>query len=186
VVVGRYLLTNAVAFQRFNSRLDARLDVVRQGEHRTVQGVEIVATDILARNGVVHGIAGFIPEEMELPDDDQSALGYQHFLTETIREGSRLYSQQQFPAATDYFARRNYEFRARYSSRLRSLYGIQAEKILNNDRVRNRHYDFASTAWQQRNKFRNLLRELEKQTPRLIDEWNFRTEFMRTLAPEHP
>jgi hypothetical protein len=46
--------------------------------------------------------------------------------------------------------------------------------LLNDDVRRNRDYDFASTAWIQRNKFQELLRQLESKTPLLIDEIELR------------
>ena len=55
------------------------------------------------------------------------------------------------------------------------FYGIDAGGILNNDAQRNRDYDFAATAWSQRNKFLELQRRLETKIPLQIDEIELRT-----------
>ena len=65
-----------------------------------------------------------------------------------------------YEEATDFYAARGYEFRARYQEGLKARSGIDANQVLRRDRGRNQAYDFAETAWDQRNGFRNLLREL--------------------------
>ena len=174
---GRKLLTNAIAFQRIKSDVGARLDVVRDGERRTVQGVKIVEPDLLAFNGVVHGIAGIIPEEMELPDSDQNWFAIREYVLATIKGGSELYTDYQYGESSQYFASRNYEFQARFADNLKRLYDISAGSFLGSvasDRSRNRDYDLAVTAWRQRNNFVNLLRELEEKGPLLVDEYVLR------------
>ncbi len=162
------LTTNSIAFQRFTSSLLARVDLVRTGAKRTIQGVDIVQTDLLARNGVAHGINGLIPAEMEDVDRDQNWRTYRDFVQQTLARGSQLYSAGELKEATDYYARRNYEFTARYGAELKRLYGVSVS--LNSDRSRNVRYDFADTAWRQREAFRNLLRNIEKEEALLIDE----------------
>ena len=170
------LATNSIAYRRFNSALSGRLDLIRSREVRKIQGVEIVQTDMLARNGVAHGIAGLIPAEMEWVDQDQNWSTYREYVRQTLLQGSELYTQGKLREATDYFARRNYEFASRYGNDLGRLYGIQTNKFLNNDRQRNFRYDFALTAWKQRNGFRNLLRAIETKQPLLIDEIDLRKQ----------
>lgn len=162
LVDGRIPLTNAVAFQRFNTNLKARVDVLRDGDKRWVQGVEIVETDLLARNGIAHGIRGLIPATMELPDSDQDTVSYLSFVEETLIEGSTLVDNLKLKEATDYYAARGYEFLARYRETLKSRSQIDAASCLTGLRGRNEAYEFSLTAWRQRNNFRNLLRELEK------------------------
>ena len=164
------LTTNSISFRRFNSSLNARLDFERNGKARTIQGIEIVQTDMLARNGVAHGIAGIIPFDMERVDQDQTWATYRNFTKTTLDQGSKLFTEGKMKEATNYFAKRNYEFSARYGSQINRLYGINTSKILSNDRSRNFRYDFASTAWNQRNGFLNLLRSIEQKQPLLIDE----------------
>ena len=176
------LTTNSISFRRFNSSLNGRLDFRRDGNRRTIQGVEIVSTDILARNGIAHGINGIIPGTMEDVDQDQTWQTYRSFIQETLQEGSSLYSKGELKRATDYYARRNYEFATRYGADLQRFYKIQASKFLNNDRSRNFRYDFAATAWNQRNGFRNLLRNLETKQPLLIDEKNLLKEGMNVIV----
>ncbi|MEM9702234.1 MAG: fasciclin domain-containing protein [Planctomycetota bacterium] len=166
------LTTNSIAYRRFNSTLGARLDVVRDGDVRTVQGVPIVQPDLQARNGVAHGIAGVLPAGMEPVDDDQRWSTYRRFVLETLDRGSELYGAGEFEEATDYYARRNYEFRARYGTTLYNLYGVKVADKLTDDRNRNYTYDFALTAWRQRNGFRGLLRSIEGERPLLIDEYD--------------
>jgi uncharacterized surface protein with fasciclin (FAS1) repeats len=168
------LTTNSIAFRRFTSTLNARVDVVRDGDKRSIQGVDIVLTDLLARNGVAHGIGGIIPGEMELVDQDQNWYSYRQFVKETLAQGSSLYSQGKLREATDYYARRGYEFKARYQTELSRLYGISASSTLRNDLSRNFRYDFADTAWRQREGFRSLLRNIERKQPLLIDEIKLR------------
>ena len=158
----RVPLTNAVAFQRFDSNLGARVDVLRRGDKRWIQGVEIVETDLLSRNGIAHGIRGVISPRMELPDTDQNTSAKIAFIFETLEQGSALVDQMAYEEATDFYAARGYEFRARYLESLKARSGIDANQLLRRDRGRNQAYDFAETAWDQRNGFRNLLRELEK------------------------
>ncbi len=186
IVNGRILMTNAIGYRRFNSRLNARVDLTRAGEERAVQGVEIVETDLLARNGVVHGIAGLIPEDMEQPDQDQTWMNFRKFITQTIDQGSALYSAGKFQDATEYYARRGYEFKARYEPNLYRFYKINADKVLNDDVRRNRHYDFASTTWVQRNKFLELQRQLEQKQPLQIDELELGRSMGRELAASKP
>jgi len=168
------LTTNSIAFRRYKSTLNARIDLERSGDKRTIQGVDIVLTDLLARNGVVHGIAGIVPGEMELVDQDQNWNTYRKFVTDTLAKGSQYYSEGNLREATDYFAKRNYEFRARYGSELKRLYGVDAGKLLTDDVRRNFRYDFALTGWAQREGFRELLRSIEQKQPLLIDEINLR------------
>ena len=168
------LTTNSIAFRRFTSALRARLDFERDGDQRTIQGVELVLTDLLARNGVAHGIAGIIPGEMEPVDQDQIWNNYRTFVTETLTQGSQYYSNGDLRKATDYYARRNYEFKSRYGGELKRLYGIDANRLLTNDVRRNFRYDFAETAWSQREGFRQLLRNIEQKQPLLIDEIELR------------
>jgi uncharacterized surface protein with fasciclin (FAS1) repeats len=164
------LTTNSISFRRFTSSLDARIDLDRDGDKRTVQGIDIVLTDLLARNGVAHGIKGIIPAGMEPVDRDQNWQTYRDFVNETLARGSQLYTEGKLREATDYYARRNYEFRARYGTELKRLYGIDAGSPLTSDQGRNFRYDFAETAWRQREGFRNLLRSIEGKQPLLIDE----------------
>ena len=175
VISDRILTTNSIDFQRFTSQIDARVDLVREGAKRTIQGVQIVETDILARNGVAHGIAGFISEDMEAPDADQTWQNFVGYIKDTIRVGSELYTAGKYQEATDYYARRGYELKARFAGNIIRFYGINAGGILNNDVQRNRDYDFAATAWSQRNKFLELQRQLEKKSPLQIDEIELRT-----------
>lgn len=175
VISDRILTTNSIDFQRFTSQIDARVDLVREGAKRTIQGVQIVETDILARNGVAHGIAGFISEDMEAPDADQTWQNFVGYIKDTIRVGSELYTAGKYQEATDYYARRGYELKARFAGNITRFYGINAGGILNNDVQRNRDYDFAATAWSQRNKFLELQRQLEKKSPLQIDEIELRT-----------
>ncbi len=170
ITKGQFFLTNAIAYRRFTSDLGGRIDFVRDGDRREAQGVAIVETDILARNGVVHGVDGFFPEQLDLPDQDQTWSVYRRFVFDTLIEGSRLYESQRFFEATEYFARRGYEFKVRYNTNLYRIYSVNANSFLNEDRMRNRSYDFATTAWTQRNGFVGLLRELEEVAPRIIDE----------------
>jgi uncharacterized surface protein with fasciclin (FAS1) repeats len=162
IVDGRVPLTNAVAFQRFNTNLYARADVLRDGDKRWVQGVEIVETDLLARNGIAHGIRGLIPATMELPDSDQDTVSYLSFVQETLIKGSALVDQFEVEEATEYYAARSYEFIARYADTLKSRSQIETSSFLRAARGRNQAYEFSQTAWRQRNEFRNLQRELEK------------------------
>ncbi|NNC88653.1 MAG: fasciclin domain-containing protein [Akkermansiaceae bacterium] len=166
----RLLLTNAIAFQRFESSLDQRLDIRRDGEERTVQGIPIVETDLIAANGIVHGIDGIIPNDMEAVDSDQNWRSIRRYLLETLTAGSRLYGEGRFEAATDYYEARSFEFQARFGASLESFYGVKAASLLYKNAARNRHYDFANTAWDQRNGFRDVLRGLEKARALLIDE----------------
>ena len=175
VISGRILTTNSIDYQRFTSEIAARVDLVREGAKRTIQGVQIVETDILARNGVAHGIAGFISEDMEAPDADQTWQNFVGYIKETIRVGSELYTAGKYQEATDYYARRGYELKARFAGNFIRFYGIDAGGILNNDAQRNRDYDFAATAWSQRNKFLELQRRLETKIPLQIDEIELRT-----------
>ena len=168
------LTTNSIAFRRFTSSLGARVDIERDGDKRSIQGVDIVITDLLARNGVAHGINGIIPSKMEAVDQDQNWQSYRNFVVETLDEGSRLYSAGSLRQATDYYAKRNYEFKARYGSELKGLYGIDPNGLLTNDLRRNFRYDFADTGWGQREGFRKLLRSIEAKQPLLIDEINLR------------
>ena len=172
IVDGRVPLTNAVAFQRFNTNLYARVDVLRDGDKRWVQGVEIVETDLLARNGIAHGIRGLIPATMELPDSDQDTVSYLSFVQETLIKGSALVDQFEVEEATEYYAARSYEFIARYADTLKSRSQIETSSFLRAARGRNQAYEFSQTAWRQRNEFRNLQRELEKVR---------RTEFLRGM-----
>jgi transforming growth factor-beta-induced protein len=174
VISGRILTTNAIDYQRFTSQNDARVDLVREGTMRTIQGVRIVETDILARNGVAHGIDGFISEDMEAPDTDQTWQNYAGYIKDTIRGGSDLYNAGKYQDATDYYARRGYELKVRFGGNITRFYGINAADILNNDLPRNRDYDFANTAWSQRNKFLELQRQLETKSPLQIDEIELR------------
>ncbi len=162
LVSGRIPLTNAVAFQRFDTNLFARVDVLRDDDKRWVQGVEIVETDLLARNGIAHGIRGLIPSAMELPDSDQDTVSYLSFVEETLIKGSALVDDLKTEEATDFYAARGYEFLARYREILKFRSGIDAAGFLKNLKGRNEAYDFSQTAWSQRNGFRNLQRELEK------------------------
>lgn len=162
IIKNRIPLTNAVAFQRFDSNLSARVDVLRRGDKRWVQGVEIVETDLLSRNGIAHGIRGVIPSRMELPDADQNTSANVAFVFETLEQGSALVDRMKYEEATDFYAARAYEFLARYQVSLKERSGIDAGQLLSRDRGRNQAYDFAETAWNQRNGFRNLLRSLEK------------------------
>ena len=162
ILDGRVPLTNAIAFQRFDTNLYARVDVLRDGDKRWVQGVEIVETDLLARNGIAHGIRGLIPVTMELPDADQDTVSYLSFVKETLTKGSALVDQLEVEEATDYYAARGYEFLARYEKTLKSRSQIEASNFLSRARGRNQAYEFSQTAWKQRNGFRNLQRELEK------------------------
>ena len=168
--------TNSISFRRFTSSLNgARLDFQRDGDNRTIQGVKIVTTDILGRNGAAHGISGIIPSAMEMVDLDQNWQTYRKFVMTTLVQGSQLYSAGKLRKATDYYARRNYEFTARYGKELKRLYGIDPK--LNRDQYRNFRYDFAETAWTQREAFRNLLRNIERKQPLLIDELNLGSKF---------
>ncbi|MEI7852815.1 MAG: fasciclin domain-containing protein [Planctomycetota bacterium] len=174
VVFGRILTTNSIDFLRFNSQINARIDLVREGAKRTIQGVQIVETDILARNGVAHGINGIIDEAMEAPDTDQTWQSFVGYVKDTIRSGNELYTAGKYSQASDYYARRGYELKARFAANITRFYGINVQIILNNDVYRNRDYDFASTAWSQRNKFLELQRTLETKTPLQIDEIELR------------
>jgi uncharacterized surface protein with fasciclin (FAS1) repeats len=175
VISGRILTTNAIDYQRFTSQIDARADLVREGAKRTIQGVQIVETDILARNGVAHGIDGFISEDMEPPDADQTWQNFVGYVKDTIRGGSELYTAGKYQEATDYYARRGYELKVRFAGNITRFYGINATEILNNDLERNQDYDFATTAWSQRNRFLELQRQLETKIPLQIDEIELRT-----------
>ncbi len=182
-VRGRTILTtNSISFRRFQSALNARLDFERAGNERSIQGVDVVQTDMLARNGVAHGIAGVIPLPMEAVDTDQNWDSYRQFVRDTIASGSALYNDGELKRATDFYARRRYEFVARYGSDLTRLYGINASKLLNNDIGRNFQYDFASTAWRQRNGFQNLLRTIEQKQPLLIDELDLLEKGMKVIV----
>ena len=64
--------------------------------------------------------------------------------------------------------------KARFAGNIGRFYGIKVPDILNNDVLRNRDYDFATTAWSQRNKFLELQRLLETKTPLQIDEIELR------------
>ena len=64
----------------------------------------------------------------------------------------------------------------RYPSR--SSFG----RVLNNDRSRNFRYDFAITAWRQRNGFRELLRAIETKKPLLIDEQTLLEQGMNVIV----
>lgn len=184
-VTGRSIfVTNAIGYQRFNSNLDARIDLVRDGGRREVQGVPIVQADMQARNGVAHGIDGVIPYFMEPTDSDQYWQTYRNYVAETLATGSALYGAGKLREATEYYAQRNYEFTARYGGQLKNLYGIQVSRELNNDLYRNRRYDFASTAWRQRNGFRNLLRSIESKRPLLIDELRLRAGLMEVQVSD--
>jgi hypothetical protein len=174
VVSGRILTTNSIDFRRFTSQIDARVDLVREGAKRTIQGVQIVETDILARNGVAHGINGIIDEAMEAPDTDQTWQSFVGYVKDTIRSGNELYTAGKYSEASDYYARRGYELKARFAGNISRFYGINSLSILNNDVLRNRDYDFATTAWSQRNKFLELQRQLETKTPLQIDEIELR------------
>ncbi|MEM9940334.1 MAG: fasciclin domain-containing protein [Planctomycetota bacterium] len=178
----KVLLTNAISFQRFTTELGARLDIVRYEDQRAVQGIDIVETDLLARNGVAHGINGIIPFEMELPDEDQNWRSYRSFVQQTIEKGSALFSAGELKKSTQYFAMRNYEFVARYGQEINRLYKIQPSKILNKDRDRNFDYEFATTAWSQRNGFQNLLREIDRKEALLIDEAKLKPMTLKPLA----
>jgi len=86
-----------------------------------------------------------------------------------------LYTTGRYQQATEYYARRNYQLKGRYSENILRFYQINPLGILNNDILRNQDYDFASTAWVQRNKFLELLRQLETKQPLLIDELELRS-----------
>jgi uncharacterized surface protein with fasciclin (FAS1) repeats len=148
--------------------------LIREGDQRTIQGVPIVETDILARNGVVHGINGIISEDMEAPDTDQTWKQFHTYVTDSLAKGSEMYTAGNYQAATDYYARRAYELKARLAGNIQRFYQINASNILNDDTQRNRDYDFATTAWIQRNKFLELQRQLETRAPLLIDEIELR------------
>jgi hypothetical protein len=117
--------------------------LVREGAKRTIQGVAIVETDILAGNGVARGIDGFISEDMEAPDTDQTWHNLVGSIRDTIRGGSQLYSTGKYQDATDYYARRSSELKVRFGGNLTRFYGINATEILNDDLQRNRDDDFA-------------------------------------------
>lgn len=169
------LATNSIAYRRFQSTLGARIELVREGEKRSIQGVEITTEDLLARNGVAHAIDGIIDGSMETVDQDQNWTTYRQFVTESLNKGSQLYTDGKLKEATDYYARRSYEFQARYGSELVQLYGINSSSLLNKDLSRNFRYDFTLTAWKQREGFRKLLRALESKRPLLIDEIGLRS-----------
>lgn len=111
---------------------------------------------------------------MEAPDADQTWQNYVGFVKETIRGGSELYTARNYQEATDYYARRGYELKVRFAGNIARFYGINATEILNNDLQRNQDYDFATTAWSQRNKFLELQRQLETKIPLQIDEIELR------------
>ena len=181
-VPANVLTTNSISFRRFNSSLGARIDVCRDGNERTVQGVSIRSTDMVARNGIAHGIDGIIAGNMEEIDQDQTWQTYRNYIQATLRMGRTLYSKGELQNATNYYARRNYEFVTRYGNDLQRLYNIKAGQFLNNDRSRNFRFDFADTAWRQRNGFKNLLRSLETKQPLLIDEKNLLKEGMNVIV----
>ena len=85
-----------------------------------------------------------------------------------------MYSAGKYQDATDYYARRGYELKVRFAGNITRFYGINATGILNNDLERNQDYDFATTAWAQRNKFLVLQRQLETKIPLQIDEIELR------------
>jgi len=83
---------------------------------------------------------------------------------------------------SDYYARRGYEFKARFAGNISRFYGINVQIILNNDVYRNRDYDFASTAWSQRNKFLELQRQVETKSPLQIDEIECEPPLKKTIS----
>ena len=174
IIDKRIPLTNAISYQRFTTSFDQRLDVRRDGDERNVQGIPIVETDMIAANGIAHRIDGVISDEMEAVDNDQNWSAIRVFIVETLTEGSKHYTAGNYEAACDYFEARNFEFRVRFAKNLKGIYGVDATSSLTSDTARNRHYEFAMTAWNQRNGFRDLLRDVEKCRSLIIDEQRMR------------
>jgi transforming growth factor-beta-induced protein len=164
VITGKHVSENCDPYNKLRTIHGAPIYLLRDGKGSTISGVPIVKTDIEGFNGLINVIEGVIPDPMELPEGDISAIDAINFVQTTLDEGSKLYESGEYEDSWRYYIRRGQEYLTKYSE-------IEKGNLASAIRDDQPAYQYADDAWDARNAFRSVLRLLEQREDRLQDSY---------------
>ncbi|MDA7500591.1 fasciclin domain-containing protein [Akkermansiaceae bacterium] len=157
VITGKHVSENPVPYEKLRTIHGAPIYLTVVGGKTSIQNVEIIEADLEAFNGLVNVIGKVISDRMELPESDLTRIDAIRFTQRALMDGAKLYDQQKYQESFELFARRGYELVDKYGSRGYFKTQLLSAVALSRDPVR----EFADNAWDSRNAFRAVLREIE-------------------------
>ena len=168
VIVGKHVSENCKPYNKIRTIHGAPIYLLRDGDKRTINGVDIRETDIEGYNGLVNVIDSVIPDPMELPEKDISTVDAITFVQDTLKKGSALYDANDYEASWRYYIRRGQEFIDKYSA-ISGTGGKDIQSLQSAIFDRQPMIQFADEAWSARNAFKATLRNLERQEDLIQD-----------------
>lgn len=168
VITGKHVSENCLPYAKLRTIHDAPIYLTRSNHQSRISGIVIKDTDREGFNGLINAIAEVIPDPMELPEGDISAVDAIEFVQATLVRGSSIYGRGKYEDSWRYYTARGYEFLSKYSLFLdRNTKTALTNAIIDDQPV----YQFADDAWASRNAFRTVLRSLEQREDRLLDSY---------------
>lgn len=178
VITGKHVSENPVPYEKLRTIHGAPIYLTVDEGKTNIQGIEIIEADQEAFNGLVNVITKVIPDPMELPENDLTKIDGIKFAQQALIDGSKLYDEAKYQESFELYSRRGYELADKYG-RFFSVSSLLSTVALSKDPVQ----EFADNAWDSRNAFRRVLRELEGKAEVIEDVLQFEddatTEFGR-------
>ena len=165
VITGKHVSENPVPYEKLRTIHGAPIYLTVDEGKTSIQNVEIIEADLEAFNGLVNVIEKVIADPMELPENDLTRVDAIRYTQTALIDGAKLYDQGRYQESFELFARRGYELVDKYGSRGYFKTNLVPIVALSRDPVR----EFADNAWDSRNAFRAILREIELQEDSLGD-----------------
>ncbi|MEO1832402.1 MAG: fasciclin domain-containing protein, partial [Akkermansiaceae bacterium] len=157
VITGKHVSENPVPYEKLRTIHGAPIYLTVDEGKTNIQNVEIIEADLEAFNGLVNVIDKVIADPMELPENDLTRIDAIRFTQAALIDGAKLYDKGRYQECFEFFARRGYELVDKYGSRGYFKTNLLSTVALSRDPVR----EFADNAWDSRNAFRAVLREIE-------------------------
>ncbi len=168
VITGKHVSENCLPYAKLRTIHGAPIYLTRSGDKSLISGIEIKDTDVEGFNGLINGISAVIPDPMELPEGDISAVDAIKFVQSTLTKGSAIYGKGKYEESWRYYTACGYEFLSKYSLFLDNSTRSNLTDAIKDDQP---VYQFADEAWSSRNAFRTVLRSLEQREDRLLDSY---------------
>ena len=157
VITGKHVSENPIPYEKLRTIHGAPIYLTVDEGKTNIQNVEIIEADLEAFNGIVNVIDKVIADPMELPENDLTRIDAIRFTQAALVDGAKLYDKGRYQECFEFFARRGYELVDKYGSRGYFKTNLLSTVALSRDPVR----EFADNAWDSRNAFRAVLREIE-------------------------
>lgn len=168
VITGKHVSENSDPFNKLRTIHGAPIYLLRSEGTRTINGISILETDREGFNGLINVIDGVIPDPMELPEGDISAVDAIEFVQETLEKAAPLYQSGQYEDCWRFYIRQGQEFFSKYRNLTDKNAANRLANAIDDDQP---VFQFAREAWTARNAFRDVLRALEQSEDRIQDSY---------------